>query len=76
MTHKGYAARIDYDDDDGILAGRLSGIRDGVGFHANTVDALRVAVVEAVEDYLETCAAIGKEPQRAYSCADWVREPP
>ena len=38
-----------------------------MGFHAQRVDGLRAAFHEAVEDYLETCAKIGKEPQRAYS---------
>lgn len=64
MTCKGYSARIDYDDDDRIFTGRIAGIRDGVGFHADTVDGLRHAFHEAVEDYLETCAKIGKEPQK------------
>ncbi len=67
MTYKGYAARIEYDDEDGIFVGRLAGIRDGVGFHADSVDALRTAFHEAVDDYVETCAKVGKEPQRAYS---------
>ncbi|MEQ8332222.1 type II toxin-antitoxin system HicB family antitoxin [Nisaea sp.] len=67
MRYKGYAARIDYDDEDGILVGRIAGIRDGVGFHAETVEGLRAAFEEAVDDYLETCARVGKEPQKAYS---------
>jgi predicted HicB family RNase H-like nuclease len=67
MSYKGYAARVEYDDEDGIFTGRIMGIRDGVGFHAETVEGLREAFHEAVEDYLETCANIGKEPQRAYS---------
>jgi predicted HicB family RNase H-like nuclease len=67
MTYKGYSARVDYDDEDGIFTGRIAGIRDGVGFHADTVEGLREAFREAVEDYLETCAKIGKEPQKAYS---------
>lgn len=67
MSYKGYSARIEYDDEDGIFTGRLAGIRDGVGFHADTVEALREAFHEAVEDYLETCAKLGKEPQKAYS---------
>lgn len=67
MSYKGYQARIEYDDEDGIFTGRLAGIRDGVGFHADTVEGLREAFHEAVEDYLETCAKIGKEPQKAYS---------
>lgn len=67
MTYKGYSARIEYDDEDSILFGQIAGIRDGVGFHADTVEGLRAAFHEAVDDYLETCARVGKEPQRPYS---------
>ena len=67
MTYKGYSARIEYDDDDGIFFGRIAGIRDGVGFHADAVPGLREAFHEAVEDYVETCAKIGKAPQKAFS---------
>jgi predicted HicB family RNase H-like nuclease len=67
MTHNGYSARIEYDDADGIFFGRIAGIRDGVTFHADAVDELRAAFREAVDDYVETCAKLGKEPQRAYS---------
>ncbi len=67
MSYKGYSARVEYDDEDGIFTGRIAGIRDGVGFHADSVAELREAFHEAVEDYLETCARIGKEPQKAFS---------
>ena len=67
MAYKGYSARVEYDDEDGIFVGRIAGIRDGVGFHAETVPELREAFHEAVEDYLEMCARIGKEPQKAFS---------
>ena len=67
MSYKGYSARIEYDDEDGIFVGRIAGIRDGVGFHADSVSKLQEAFHEAVEDYLETCASIGKEPQKAFS---------
>ena len=67
MSYKGYSARVEYDDADGIFTGRIAGIRDGVGFHADSVAELREAFHEAVEDYLETCARIGKEPQKAFS---------
>jgi predicted HicB family RNase H-like nuclease len=67
MTYKVYVTRIEYNDEDGIFTGRIAGIRDGVGFHADTVEGLREAFHEAVEDYVETCAKIGKEPQKTYS---------
>lgn len=67
MTYKGYAARVEYDDEDGILTGRIAGIRDGVGFHAESVEELKKAFHEAVDDYVATCARIGKDPQKPYS---------
>ena len=67
MTYKGYTARISYDDDDGIFVGQIAAITDRVGFHADTVEGLKGAFHEAVDDYLETCAQIGKDPQKAFS---------
>jgi len=67
MSYKGYAARIDYDAEDEIFFGKLAGITDGVGFHADTVADLKTAFQEAVDDYIESCAKIGKDPQKSYS---------
>lgn len=67
LTHKGYSARIEFDAEDRIFFGRIAGIEDGVGFHADSVDGLIAAFEEAVDDYLETCARIGKRPDKAYS---------
>ena len=67
LTYRGYCARIEYDDEDGILTGQIAGIRDGVGFHAASVDELKAAFHEAVDDYIDTCAKTGKEPQKPYS---------
>ena len=67
LQHRGYSARVEFDDEDGVFFGRIAGIADGVTFHATTVDDLRAAFVEAVDDYLATCARIGKAPQRAFS---------
>ena len=38
-----------------------------MGFHADTVEGLREAFREAVDDSLETCAKLGRRPQRAFS---------
>ncbi len=67
MTHKGYAALIQYSDDDGLFVGHIAGIRDVVGFHGETVQQLRDAFVEAVDDYLATCAQLGRQAQKPYS---------
>ena len=67
MTYKGYAARIEYSDEDQLLVGHVAGIRDVIGFHGESVAELRAAFEEAVDDYLETCERLGREPQKAYS---------
>lgn len=67
MNYKGYAARIEYSDEDGLLIGHVAGIRDVIGFHAESVSELREAFEEAVDDYLAACARIGRPPQKAYS---------
>lgn len=67
MTYNGYQARVEYDDDDEIFFGRLAGIADVIGFHADNVIDLKSAFKEAVDDYIETCAKVGKEPQKPYS---------
>ena len=63
----GTDTRIDYDYDDHLFTGRIAGICDIVGFHADTVDGLQESFHEAVEDYLEACASIRKEPHKVYS---------
>lgn len=67
MTHKGYSARIEYDAEDEIFFGKIAGIQDVVGFHAETVADLKAAFHEAVDDYMATCAKIGKDPLKPYS---------
>lgn len=67
MHYKGYTAHIQYDDRDGILVGRILGIADIVGFHADSVAALHQAFHAAVDDYLESCRKLGKTPQSSAS---------
>jgi predicted HicB family RNase H-like nuclease len=67
MTYKGYAARIEYSDDDGCFVGHIAGIRDVIGFHGESVAELRDAFSEAVDDYLATCEKLGRPPQKPYS---------
>nr|VFJ91315.1 MAG: Predicted nuclease of the RNAse H fold, HicB family [Candidatus Kentron sp. LFY] len=76
MTHKGYAARIEYSEHDGCFVGHIAGIRDIVGFHAHSVTDLRAQFEEAVEDYLKACGKIGKEPDKSYSGRLMLRVPP
>ena len=76
MSYKGQIARIEFSEADGLFLGRLLGINDVVGFHADNVPGLHAAFEEAVDDYLETCAKVGKPPQKPASGKMMLRVPP
>ncbi|SFW69528.1 MULTISPECIES: type II toxin-antitoxin system HicB family antitoxin [Pseudomonas] len=67
MNYQGYAARIEYSEEDGLFVGHIAGIKDVVGFHGESVQELRAAFEDAVVDYLDTCAKLGRPPQKPYS---------
>ena len=67
ITHKNYAARVEYSEEDSCFVGHIVGIRDVIGFHGESVAELRAAFEEAVDDYLETCKKLNQEPNHPYS---------
>lgn len=76
MTYKGFAARVEYSEEDGCFIGHIAGIRDVIGFHGESVAELRAAFEEAADDYLETCKKLGREPNKPYSGQFRLRLPP
>lgn len=76
MNYNGYAAKIEYSDEDDCFVGHIAGINDIVGFHGDSVSELHVAFEEAVDDYLQTCEKLGKKPQKPYSGRVLLRIPP
>ena len=76
LKHNGYAARVEFDPDDCIFVGHIDGIEDGVGFHSDSAKGLVAAFHEAVEDYLETCKAQGKSPEKPFSGNVFLRVDP
>ena len=63
MTYKGYAAHIEYSDEDACFIGHIAGIADVIGFHADNVQDLRDAFGAAVDDYLATCEKLAISAQ-------------
>lgn len=76
MEHKGYYARIEYSDEDQCFFGSIEGIVDVIGFEGGNVNELKQAFHEAVDDYLDLCQRLGKEPQKAYKGSFNVRIDP
>ena len=65
MTYKAYRARISYDRSLDHFAGRIVGVNDKVAFSADSVEALRAAFHDKLDDCLATCARTGVSPTRA-----------
>jgi len=76
MSHKGYTARIEFDERDGIFVGRLLGMRSIISFHGSTVAQLRSELKTAVQDYLSECEEQGVKPEKPASGKLLLRVPP
>ncbi len=66
MTYKGYRGQVEFSDEDSTFYGKILGINDLVTFEGASVLKLKVAFKEAVNDYLETCKELGKDPEKEY----------
>ena len=73
LKYKNYMGSVEYDLDDKCLYGKILFIDDLVTYEGETVEELENSFREMVEDYIETCNEIGKEPQKAYSGSFNVR---
>lgn len=67
LRYKGYSARPEYSAEDRIFYGKILGISDLVDFQSENAKDLEEEFHKAVDDYLEFCAEIGKQPQKEYS---------
>ena len=76
MSHKGYTARVEFDDRDSIFVGRVLGIRTMISFHGETVAELRGEFETAVEDFLRECKEKGLKPEKPASGKLLLRIPP
>jgi predicted HicB family RNase H-like nuclease len=76
MKHKGYVARVEYDERDDLFVGRVLGLRSIVSFEGETVVALRKNFRRAVDEFLRDCKERGIAPERPASGKLMLRVPP
>ena len=76
MSHKGYTARIEFDERDNIFVGRILGLRTMISFHAETVAGLRAAFKTSIEEFLRDCKEEGVCPEKPASGKLMLRVPP
>ena len=76
MAYKGYLAHITFDAQADLFHGEVINIRDVVTFQGQSVDELRQALADSVEDYLAFCAERGEAPDQPLSGRFTVRLSP
>jgi len=75
MTYKGYFGTVRYSAEDEVFHGKIEAINDLIVYEGTSVKELKKAFHEAVEDYLETCNEMGREPQKPFKGSFNVRIP-
>ena len=67
LQYKGYFTNIAYSAEDMILHGKIEGIDDLVTFESESSLEIEKEFHAAVDDYLDHCKEIGKDPAKTYN---------
>jgi predicted HicB family RNase H-like nuclease len=66
INYKGYFGSVEFSDEDNVFFGRIIGINDHITYEGVDVISLRDDFENAVEEYLDTCKQLEKEPEKTY----------
>ncbi|MCM1144761.1 MAG: type II toxin-antitoxin system HicB family antitoxin [Lachnoclostridium sp.] len=75
LEYKGYHAAITYDADDELFIGEVFGIADSLNFHGSSIEELKQMFAQSIDNYLDFCKQVGKEPEKEFKGSFNVRIP-
>lgn len=67
LIYKGYIGMVNIDIEAGILYGEVVNTRDVITFQGATVEEVKQAFIDSIEDYLEFCKESGEKPEKPFS---------
>ena len=76
MEYKGYIGKVEFDDTSEIFHGEVINTRDVITFQGTTVEEIKQAFRDSVDDYLDFCAQLGQEPEKPFTGKFMLRIPP
>jgi len=76
IEYKNYIGSVEYSNEDKCFFGKLEMIDDLVTFEATNVEELESNFKQSVDDYISTCAKLGRAPQKTYKGVFNVRIDP
>ncbi len=65
MEYKGYMGRVEFDAEAELFHGEVINTRDVITFQGRSVDELKQAFEESVDDYLAFCKSRGEAARQA-----------
>ena len=76
IEYKGYLGSVEFSQVDGLFYGNVMGVHSLISYEGETAKELLEDFHGAVDDYLETCVAEGRQPEVAYKGSFNVRISP
>ena len=76
LRYKNFYGSVEYSAADECFFGKIIGTTDLITFEGESVDSLKIAFAEAVEDYVVLCKKAGKEPQKSFKGSFNIRISP
>ena len=73
IKYKNFMATIHFNADDEVFHGKIAGINDLITLEGQSVQELKKAMKDAVEDYLEICRKLDKDPHKSFKGSFNVR---
>ena len=66
LTYEGYLGTVLFSAEDEVFYGEVYGINDLVTFEGKSVKELKRSFEESIDDYLESCKELGKQPNKIF----------
>lgn len=76
LEYKGYHTKVEFDAEGLVLRGKIEGINDFVDFECENLKDVEQEFHDAVDNYLEFCKEVGKQPEKEYKGTFNVRISP
>jgi predicted HicB family RNase H-like nuclease len=64
LNYKGFTGKLEVDLNAQIIKGHVLDSRDVVTFQGNTVNEAKQSFQDAIDDYLEICTELSKNPMK------------
>jgi len=67
LNYKNYLGSVNFDLEEDLIFGEIMFINDLVTYEATSITELKNEFELAVDDYIDTCKKLNREPQKAFS---------